>query len=218
MKNKIKKFLVKGNICNQDNSKNAGITLVALVITIIVLLILAGISIAQLTGNGLFEKAKTAKEVSKNAQDYEEKQIAKYTNDINSYVDGNRGTVTISQEEYNRLLKSSNSNNYSRNEQVIGTWIDGKILYQKSIEFGALPNSTTKSVSHNINDIDTICSVDAIGVTVGGNNIPIPYTHYNAIGAQIKLDVNSTNITIESGYNFSQYNGYITIKYTKTTD
>ena len=29
MKNKIKKFLVKGNICNQDNSKNAGITLVA---------------------------------------------------------------------------------------------------------------------------------------------------------------------------------------------
>lgn len=39
-----------------------GITLMALVITIIVLLILAGISIATLTGeNGLLSKANTAK-------------------------------------------------------------------------------------------------------------------------------------------------------------
>ena len=37
-----------------------GITLVSLVITIIVLLILAGISIAQLTGSGLFSKTKNA--------------------------------------------------------------------------------------------------------------------------------------------------------------
>lgn len=35
MKNKIKKFLVKGNLSNQDNRKSAGITLVALVITTI---------------------------------------------------------------------------------------------------------------------------------------------------------------------------------------
>ena len=40
-----------------------GITLVALVITIIVLLILAGVSIAMLTGdNGIFNKATTAKD------------------------------------------------------------------------------------------------------------------------------------------------------------
>ena len=42
---------------------NNGITLIALVITIIILLILAGISIATLTGeNGLLTKATTAKE------------------------------------------------------------------------------------------------------------------------------------------------------------
>lgn len=46
----------------RKKKKENGITLVALVITIIILLILAGISIAQLTGNGLFEKAKLAKE------------------------------------------------------------------------------------------------------------------------------------------------------------
>ena len=39
-----------------------GITLTALIVTIIVLLILAGITISQLTGNGLFPKANQAKE------------------------------------------------------------------------------------------------------------------------------------------------------------
>ena len=41
--------------------QNKGITLVALVITIVILLILAGISIQALTNTGLFEKAKDAK-------------------------------------------------------------------------------------------------------------------------------------------------------------
>ena len=45
-----------------------GITLVALVITIIILLILAGISISTLTNTGIFEKAKEAKQKSENAQ------------------------------------------------------------------------------------------------------------------------------------------------------
>ena len=47
------------------NSK--GITLVALVITIIILLILAGISISALTNTGIFQKAKDAKQKSENA-------------------------------------------------------------------------------------------------------------------------------------------------------
>ena len=47
---------------------NKGITLVALVITIIILLILAGISISALTNTGIFEKAKDAKEKSEVAE------------------------------------------------------------------------------------------------------------------------------------------------------
>lgn len=48
------------------NKNVTGITLIALVITIIILLILAGISIATLTGeNGLLTKADIAKESSR---------------------------------------------------------------------------------------------------------------------------------------------------------
>ena len=53
MKEKIKKNKERGIITmeKQKLRKNKGITLIALVITIIVLLILAGVSIAMLTGN-----------------------------------------------------------------------------------------------------------------------------------------------------------------------
>ena len=53
--------------------ENKGITLVALVITIIILLILAGITISSLTNTGLFEKAKEAKEKTANATENQAK-------------------------------------------------------------------------------------------------------------------------------------------------
>ena len=64
--------------------KEKGITLIALVITIIILLILAGISIASLTGSGLFEKAKDAKTETLKADSKERIQLevfASYGND-----------------------------------------------------------------------------------------------------------------------------------------
>ena len=64
---------MKQNLKERVNGNN-GITLIALVITIIVLLILAGVTIATLTGdNGILTKAQNAKE--KNAQKTVEEQI-----------------------------------------------------------------------------------------------------------------------------------------------
>ena len=66
--------------------KNNAITLVALVITIIVLLILAGVGIATLTQTGLFENAKQAKNVTENAQNTENTMLANYEATINEIV------------------------------------------------------------------------------------------------------------------------------------
>ncbi len=61
---------------NQMIKTNNGITLIALVITIIVLLILAGVSIATLTGdNGLLTKAQEAKEANDLAEEREKLQV-----------------------------------------------------------------------------------------------------------------------------------------------
>ena len=73
-----------------------GITLIALVITIVILIILAGVLVSITLGNnGLFGKAKTAKEMYINAQEYEDTEIAKYSNEIDSYVGGGRNPLPI---------------------------------------------------------------------------------------------------------------------------
>ena len=63
---------------------NKGITLIALVITIIVLLILAGISIAMLTGqNGILAQAQKAKTETENAAANEAGILSDYEMKIN---------------------------------------------------------------------------------------------------------------------------------------
>ena len=52
--------------------KSKGITLVALVITIIILLILAGVAISQLTNSGLFTKSREAEQSQKRAEAIED--------------------------------------------------------------------------------------------------------------------------------------------------
>ena len=75
---------------NKWKNRNSGITLIALVITIIVLLILAGVSIAMLTGdNGLLTQAAKAKEATEKAQKEEQAQLA----DLNSYIENNGESI-----------------------------------------------------------------------------------------------------------------------------
>ena len=71
------------------NKQNKGITLVALVITIIVLIILAAVSINAVMNDGLIENAKTAKEKYSEAETEEIISLAYYT----ALVKG-QGTVT----------------------------------------------------------------------------------------------------------------------------
>ena len=79
----------------QDRVKtkgNKGITLIALVITIIVLLILAGVTIAALSGdNGILRRATEAKEQTNQKNDEETEKIGGYESTIDQYVDGNGG-------------------------------------------------------------------------------------------------------------------------------
>lgn len=62
-----------------------GITLIILVITIVVLIILAGVSISMLTGqNGIITQAQRAKEETEKAEIEEKRQLARYQASMNS--------------------------------------------------------------------------------------------------------------------------------------
>ena len=69
------KFLKERGLLAKN--KTQGITLIALVITIIVLLILAGVTIATLTGdNGILTRANNAKEQTENAEEKEKVKLS----------------------------------------------------------------------------------------------------------------------------------------------
>lgn len=81
--------------------KEKGITLVALVITIVILLIFAGISISTLTNTGIFQKAKEAKQKSEEAENEQNKILDEYETELNQYNENtlvykvNNGIVKI---------------------------------------------------------------------------------------------------------------------------
>lgn len=89
------------NLKETKKMRENGITLVALVITIVILLILAGISISTLTNTGIFQKAKEAKQKSEEAENEQNKILDEYETELNQYNENtlvykvNNGIVKI---------------------------------------------------------------------------------------------------------------------------
>lgn len=71
--------------------KENGITLIALVITIVILIILAGVTISLSIGeNGIFNKTKYGKEMYLNEQVTEEKNINSLSDEIETITENNK--------------------------------------------------------------------------------------------------------------------------------
>ena len=78
-----------------ENARDKGITLIALVITIIILLILAGISITTLTGdNGVLTQANEAKQRTEDSKNKENEILDEY----NIYIDEKLGNLPSTSE------------------------------------------------------------------------------------------------------------------------
>lgn len=110
---------------------------------------------------------------------------------------------------------------YSTEEQVIGTWIDGKILYRKTILYnGSMSNDLI--IKHGIENIYDVINVSCIGRGDNSINRPIPTFYkddFNTYNACL-YDVRDTTLEIiMSDFFISYFNKIIiTLEYTKTTD
>ena len=117
------------------NEKVNGITLVSLVITIIILLILAGVSIAELTGNGLFAKAIEAKEKAEMSRLEEEMQLAL----TETLANKNGGSITL--EDYMDTLNKKESIHITDSYEEDGKQIivlDNKYVFEVTYENGEI--------------------------------------------------------------------------------
>ena len=88
MENKEKQ-VIKSKITKKEQSyKQKGITLVALVITVVIMLILAGVAIAAVVdGDGLFSKTREVNEAYENAVEDEGNMLQSMMNQIDKYIE-----------------------------------------------------------------------------------------------------------------------------------
>lgn len=193
--------------------KNKGITIIALIVTIIVLLILASVSITMITGeNGILSKAKLSKENSNLSEIEEQNRLGQYNESIDKYTTS-RGTVTLTDEEY-QIFK--NSTTYSEDEKQIGIWTDGSALYRKTY------NNTTTTASNtygwNLTTLNIKKVIQVYG-TVNRNDGYVMPLMYGYTSSDMNSVYFSPDLT-QMGFNasFSGYyskNATITIEYIK---
>lgn len=109
---------------------------------------------------------------------------------------------------------------YSTTEQLTPyTWIDGEPIYKKTVNFGALPNAASKSVVHNITNLDHFVRVEGIAWTSSKASVHLPFASPNQLAGAISLLATSTGIDISTGNDRREFaNCYVTLWYTKTTD
>ena len=141
----------------KTRKKEKGITLIALVITIVVLLILAGVTIAALSGdNGILTRVKEAKEKTEQAQKEEEETLSNMENILESYKFENVNTndtnpagampsdATILENDANKgiVIKDQNENEW--------VWVE----VPKTTVFADLTIDTAQELTEqNYNDI-----------------------------------------------------------------
>ena len=93
-------------------------------------------------------------------------------------------------------------------------------VYRMVVDFGALPNTATKTVAHNIPDIAVlnVTGTRIYGVAtdpVAKTFLPLPYAS-NTAGASIELSVDATNVIITTGSNRTNYTVcYVVFEYLK---
>lgn len=143
-------------------------------------------------------------------------QIRKYVKGVltNSFTNKSILDKLSTSDEGNLLFNgeeiSGGLHEYSTEEQIVGKWIDGKPIYEKTY----ILNNTTLSTGNNI--FDTIENVKIINSNGRINNYSIPY----ADGGEYIMCIQSNNeigLWSNKGFYNQSTNIILTIQYTKTT-
>lgn len=139
------------------------------------------------------------------------------------YCGGNTGSWVSDSYIIVKYTKTTDSaqaigvdTDYSTTEKIVGTWIDGKPIYQKTFNIGN-GNNSTKYITHGISNLGRVINITANAMNNDGTNRWIlPYST-NEMG--VNIYVTATQIALQcTNYNGSDANFITTVQYTKTTD
>lgn len=102
---------------------------------------------------------------------------------------------------------------YSTDERVVGTWIDGSLVYERTIDRHLIPIAMHAYTWYVFDTItESIHIIDAFGNDVDNGIISSSYP------IVVNADDNGDISVMHLRYNTQITLGYITIRYTKTTN
>ena len=160
----------KQKMNNKESRKNNGITLIALVITIIVLLILAGVTIATLTGeNGILTRASEASKETDIASVKEQAQLD-ITNWVAEEIENGRNGIVCSWENVKTILDTSNPD--TNNRYYIEVTAEG-----------------VRTQSGNIVPIEELYTNEGIGMAINADKYGQKVTNYTVQAGEMTTDV-----------------------------
>lgn len=117
-------------------------------------------------------------------------------------------------------IAGSGMDNYSTNEHIVGTWIDGSPVYEITVNIGSLSTGINYINVSQIANMDNV--IDLSGMlhqSTFGQWVPIEHIHQMSeymINATVLLNDSQLRITVGTDWQgFSE--GFATIRYTKTS-
>lgn len=169
------------------------------------------------TVNTLSTNVSTATTTANNAQSTATSAL-NTANTANGKADTNAGAISNIQSDINDIEDNiSTITDYSTTEKVIGTWVDNKPIYRKVVKFGAMPNTASKDIPHNISNIGI--TVNCYGMAVRSSDKRALTIPDSIPGGEINCGVTDTNVNVTTHSDRSSFNdSHIIIEYTKTTD
>jgi hypothetical protein len=104
---------------------------------------------------------------------------------------------------------------YSSVEHIVGKWINGATLYEKTVDCGAMPNAATKSIAHGITGAAIFFITEGFFIA-STTSIPMPFASGTSFAYNANVYISGDNILAFAGVDRSAYTLYVTIRYTKT--
>ena len=179
----------------KERNKTKGITLIALVITIIILLILAGISIQAITNTGLFENAKEAKKQSEIASIKEQIQLDIYSKQVESIGEITENDLKSILEKYGTIIYEEDGKTLKGVKTEKGYEILVSEIYDGTIAKDEGPTYTTVADGSWNGTLNTP-KIDGTGLTA---------VYWNGT-EWIKLTSTSSQEEWDKWYNYSNQN------------
>ena len=153
-------------------NKDKGITLIALVITIIILLILAGISISALTNQGLFKNAKAAQNATEKAEKEQGQRLNEYEDEINKYLENEDENTKAFKEKVGKVLSTTDNTEIkdAKNNKIVVPAgfkiIEGATTVDKGIVIEDVTETATKGSQFVWIPVGTIIKSDGTTATI----------------------------------------------------